>query len=167
MIDVHYTPVYLDGSKNPKTSICWNCKPQSLYLLRKRCNSEADFFSVFGTVMSHSALPNEMQDTCCLLEPCPDFSRSHNQAQSLLRSMSVLAFAFCLLGFVLLCFAETRVHTHSRSSTAVDPLWSRKVPGAIPVTLPVSPSTDSLVPYLGYTSHQPQNSSDNVWRLTC
>lgn len=92
---------------------------------------------------------------------------SSNQALSLIRSRFVLVFVFCLLGFVLRCFAETRVHTHSRSSNATDPLWSRKMSGVIRFTLPASPSPGSSVPCLGYTSHQLRSSSDNVWRLTC
>jgi hypothetical protein len=60
-------------------------------------------------------------------------------------------------------------HKHSRSSTAIGPLWSRKASQVSLFTRPLFSllPPGSLVPCLGYTSHQPQNSFDNVWRLTC
>lgn len=67
--DLHWTPTYLEGNETSRAFTSWNWEPQILYLLRKRYNS------VVAIITSHSALPNEEQVTCCLLESGPDFSQ--------------------------------------------------------------------------------------------
>lgn len=116
--DLHWTPTYLEGNETFRASTSWNCKPQILYLLKKRYNS------VVAIITSHSALLNEEQVTCCLLESGPVFSQI-TLLSSRPRWIKVCPSVCFWLGWF--CFAETRVHTHSWSSTALDPLWSHNV----------------------------------------
>lgn len=123
-------------------------------------------FPALGIIMDHSALPNEKQATCYLLESCPDFSLV-TQPSSTTRWINVCSRVdfFSLAWFCFVCRNKSP-HTYSWSSSAIDPLWSHKVSYVFLFTLP-PPWTGFWVLCLGYTNHRLRNSSDNAWRLIC